>query len=198
MKVRRFFFSPVVLFAAALLLIPNSSAFAHGSTTVGDYTVEIGFKNEPALQGEINGLDLVVTNSKTNKPVTGLEDTLQAEIIFGASKKALKIEPVEGEDGAYTADVLPTALGDYTWHIFGKIENTPVDVKMTSSPTTFVSVVPPSDVSFPGQQPAVLDVEARLAQAEQRATMGIIVGAAGLLVGIVSLAIAFSRRPANR
>jgi hypothetical protein len=198
MKAKRLIYSLVVLFAAALLLIPTTAVFAHGSTTVGDYTIEIGFANEPSIQGQMNGLDLIVTNTKTKKPVTGLENTLQAEIIFGASKKALKIEPVEEQDGHYTAAVMPTALGDYTWHIFGKIENTPVDIQMTSSPTTFNSVTAPSDVAFPGNAPAAPDLAASLAQANQRATIGIVVGAVGLLVGIVSLVIAFTRRPANR
>jgi hypothetical protein len=179
---------------AAMLLAPSAVVFAHGSATVGDYTIEIGFKNEPALQGEINGLDLVVTHTKTSKPVTGLENSLQAEIIFGASKKALKIEPVEGQDGVYTAAVLPTALGDYTWHIFGTIENTPVDISMTSSPTTFASVVPQSDVSFPGSEPAVTTLAASADRTDLIAQIGLIAGVAGIVIGLIALTIARSRR----
>jgi hypothetical protein len=197
MKYRRILSSIIFILVTFLFVVPTSTAFAHGSTTVGDYTIEIGFKNEPALQGEMNGLDLVVTNSKTDKPVTGMEDTLQAEIIFGASKKTLKIEPVEGEDGAYTAAVLPTAIGDYTWHIFGKIEDTPVDISMTSSPTTFVSVVPPADASFPGKQLSASDLETRLTLADQRATLGIVVGGLSLLIGIIGLLVGFTRKPSS-
>lgn len=188
-------FSITTIFLAALLLLaPAAAVLAHGSTTVGDYTLEIGFKNEPALQGEMNGLELFVTNTRTQAPVNGLEDSLQAEIIFGASKKALKIEPVEGKAGAYTAPLLPTELGDYTWHIFGKIADTPVDVSMTSSPTTFVSVVPKADVSFPGSEPAATALQAALAQANQKALIGILSGVAGILIGLISLALALKRR----
>src|SRR5512146_113200 len=141
MNIKRGISAVIAILTAFLLLAPTATVFAHGSTTVGNYIIDVGFKNAPAIQGQMNGLDLLVTNSKTNKPVTGLENTLKAEIIFGASKKALKIEPVEGEDGAYTAAVMPTQLGDYTWHIFGTIENIPVDISITSSPTTFASVV---------------------------------------------------------
>jgi hypothetical protein len=193
MKVNSGFKIAAILVATLFLMVTTTAAFAHGSTTVGDYTVEIGFKNEPAIQGEMNGLDLIVTNTKTEKPVTGLEESLQAEIIFGATKKALKIEPVEGEDGAYTAAMIPTAVGDYTWHIFGKIEDTPVDISMTSSPTTFVSVDPPSTISIPGSEPAITVLETALSQANQRATIGMIAGIVGILIGIISLVIALTR-----
>src|SRR3712207_2445722 len=125
--------------AFAVFFSTGGAAFAHGQTQVGDYELVIGFHNEPAYQGEPNGLDLFVTNTKTNEKVEGLEKTLKAEIIFGASKKELTISPQFGRPGDYTAHVLPAEVGDYTWHIFGKIEDTPVDVSMTSSPDTFGS-----------------------------------------------------------
>ncbi len=193
MLAKRSLYLLMAFLLVALLSVPTAVVFAHGTTTVGNYTLKIGFMNEPALQGEMNGLELDVSNTQTEKPVTGLEDSLQAEIIFGASKKTLKIEPVEGEEGVYTAAILPTALGDYTWHIFGKIEDTPVDVSMTSSPTTFVSVVPKSDVSFPGSEPAGTALDAALAQANQKALMGIIVGVVGILLGLASLGVALTR-----
>ena len=130
------------LLALLFALLVSSTALAHGRTQVGDYELVIGFHNEPAYQGEPNGLDLFVTNVTTNEPVNGLEDTLRVEIIYGASKKELPIRAQFGQDGAYTADVLPTETGDYTWHIWGDIEGTPVDVSMTSSPDTFGSVEP--------------------------------------------------------
>jgi hypothetical protein len=193
MYTKRFIPVVIALFTAVLLLVPNAAVFAHGSTTVGDYTIVIGFKNEPAIQGEMNGLDLIVTNSKTGQPVTGLEETLEAEIIFGASKKTLEIEPVFGEDGAYTAAVMPTREGDYTYHIFGKIEDTPVDISMTSSPSTFGSVESPSEVAFPGIAPATTTLAAGVAQANQMATIGIAVGALGVLLGLAGLGVALSR-----
>lgn len=180
------------------LLAPSKIVSAHGSTQVGDYQIEIGFRNEPALQGQLNGLELIVTNTKTQKPVTGLENTLKGEVIFGASKKPVKIEPVEGEDGTYTAPVLPTEVGDYTWHIFGTIENTPVDVSMTSSPTTFASVDPPSTVSFPGSEPGASDLQAELQGARQTAQIALVVAVVGTLIGLAGLAMALTRGRSSR
>ncbi|HEX9018405.1 MAG TPA: hypothetical protein VF806_04430, partial [Anaerolineaceae bacterium] len=134
---RKYRMAILLVFAALLLVF--SSVSAHGSAKVGAYTLEIGFKNEPAYQGYPNSLDLLVHETASNKPVTGLEATLKAEVIFGASRKTLAIQPEDGVDGEYTAAIIPTELGDYTWHITGSINGTPVDVSMTSSPSTFVS-----------------------------------------------------------
>jgi hypothetical protein len=181
-----------MLFILAFLW-PTAVVSAHGSAQVGDYRVEIGFQNEPALQDEPNGLDLRVTNSKTGNPVTGLENSLQAEVIFGASKKLLKIEPVEEQAGAYTAFIIPTQVGDYTWHIFGTIENTPVDLSITSSPTTFASVEPKSDVSFPKREPSMAELQSELQRARVTAITGVVVGAIGLLLAIVAFATTWAR-----
>ncbi len=183
----------LLVLALVLFLLPVIPVSAHGSTQIGDYTVDVGFLNEPALQDEPNGLDLIVTNTKTNQPVTGLENSLQAEIIFGASKRTLKIEPDEGQPGHYTAFLLPSAVGDYTWHIFGKIENTPADITMTSSPTTFASVVPKSDASFPGRDPSFNELQTELQRARVTAIVGIVVGVIGILLGIMALVLAAAR-----
>src|ERR1700752_2890034 len=104
-----------LLLAALLISFSVSVALAHGHTTVGDYTLVIGFHNEPAYQGEPNGLDLFVSNTKTKENINKLADDLQEEIIFGSSNEQLTIKPQWGRDGAYTAYVLPTEKGDYTW-----------------------------------------------------------------------------------
>jgi hypothetical protein len=192
MNGRRIFYSALILLAV-LLLVPAAAVSAHGNTTVGDYKFVIGFKNEPALQGEPNALDLRVTNVKTNTPVKGLESTLQAELIFGASKKAMPVKAVYGTDGSYTAYVLPTETGDYTWHIFGKVADTPVDFTMTSSPTTFASVEAQSEISFPASQSSISALQEEVAAARQLATIGLIAGGLGVLTGLGGLAFALSR-----
>lgn len=194
--------SAIVLLVTALLLpLTVSLALAHGHTTVGDYELVIGFKNEPAYQGEPNGLDLSVTNTKTGEKVNDLADTLKVELLFGASKKELAIRPQWGKDGAYTADVLPTADGDYTWHIWGTIENTPVDVSMMSGPETFGPVKAKSTVAFPAAESTPAELNAQAATAAQTAQTALIVGGLGALIGVAGLAVAVlalrSRKPAT-
>ena len=130
--------------------VAPGAASAHTEATSGEYAIEMGFNQEPALQGDLNGLFLSVTNSKTNAPVTGLGSTLKAEIAFGDTKRTLALQPQEGRDGVYIAWVVPTKVGDYTWRVFGTIEGNAVDVSETSGPDTFDAVVPKSDLSFPG------------------------------------------------
>ncbi len=177
--------------AATLLTAVTGGAFAHGRTEVGPYQLIIGFHNEPAYQGEPNGLDLFVTNTETGERVSGLEETLNVEIIYGSSTRALDMRAQFGEEGAYTADVLPTETGDYTWHIWGDIEGTTVDVSMTSSPDTFGSVEPKSDVSFPNPEPASADLLAQANSAAQSARTALMVGLVGAVLGLAGLLVGF-------
>jgi hypothetical protein len=180
LKVARFI---TFTFMAVLCLVLAGPAFAHGHVEVGDYELTIGFRAEPALQGEPNGLDLLVTDTRTEEPVNGLESSLKAELIFGASQRTFDLRPQFGRDGAYTAYVLPTEPGDYTWRIFGEIEGTPVDVSMTSSPDTFSTVEPKSAISFPADEPATADLSAALASSARTAQIALILGVVALLLG---------------
>lgn len=185
----------MVLFVLALcvtmLSVTAGSAWAHGHTDVGIYELVIGFHNEPAYAGEPNGLDLFVTNTETEEPVNGLEETLRVEIIYGRSTRELTMRTQYGQEGAYTADILPTAAGDYTWHIWGDIEGTPVDVSMTSSPDTFSPMRTRADFSFPAAEPTA----AELGQASQTA---LIVGIVGAVLGLAGLAVGFMGMRAAR
>ena len=177
-----------IAFVATLLIAfyIHTVASAHGKTTVGDYDLEIGFHDEPVVVGMPNSLDLFVTNSKTGEKVNNLQDTLTAELIFGPSKKTFKLEPQEGQDGAYTAFVIPTAVGDYTWHITGNINGTPVDVSMTSSPDTFNSAEAASVYAFPGAGASAQDP---VSQAMTNSNTALLVGGSGLVVGLIGLVI---------
>jgi hypothetical protein len=176
-----------LLCVSAFLFVFHQSAIAHGQTEVGDYELEIGFHNEPAYQGEPNGLDLFVTNMKTGESVNGLEETLKVEIIYGSSKKELELEPQFGQDGAYTAYVIPTQTGDYTWHIFGTIEGTPVDVSMTSGPDTFEPVESKASASFPDAEASARELASEVTMATSTARTAMIVGGIGVVLGLAGL-----------
>lgn len=181
-----------LLFATLLAPFTASIASAHGHTMVGDYELVIGFHNEPAYAGEPNGLDLFVTNTKTNQKVNGLEETLKVELSWGDKKVELPVEAQWSEDGAYTAYVIPTETGAYTWRIFGSIENTPVDVSMTAGPDTFSEIASKSSISFPAEEPTTSEV---IAQVNQARMFGI-GGVALAVIGLVTAAVALFRRPA--
>jgi hypothetical protein len=178
------------VFAALILLgsllLPTAS-WAHGHTVVGDYELVIGFHNEPAYQGEPNGLDLFVTDERTKTRVNGLTDKLKAELIYGASKRELSVKAQWGQQGAYTAYVLPTVAGDYTWHIWGDIEGTAVDVSMTSSPDTFSAVASRAAVSFPMVESTPSELKSHSTTSLILAIVGVALGLLGSIFGIAGL-----------
>jgi hypothetical protein len=180
-----------VLLAGALFFLSYRLAAAHGHVEVGEYELAIGFQAEPALQGEPNGLDLFVTNKSTGESVVGLEETLRAEVIFGGATKELSLEPQFGQEGAYTAHLIPTEAGDYTWRIFGQINGAPVDVSMTSSPDTFSSVQPKSEISFPGAEPSSQELASEVSAAASSARTALILGGLGAVLGLAGLVVGF-------
>jgi len=202
---------------AGLLFSTTGVALAHGHIPVGEYELTIGFLNEPAIVGEPNGLDLLVMHmpeaegeahqaeseehheegdehAEAGEPVSGLEETLHVEIVYGGSRKELPLRAQWEQEGAYTAYVLPMKAGDYTWHIWGDIEGTPVDVEMTSSPDTFSSVEAKADLSFPAAEKTAAELEAQAQMALWVGAAGVILGLAGLVTAIVSLRAARSGR----
>lgn len=190
---------PAALFVVALaLLVSSGTALAHGHVEVGAYELVIGFRNEPAVQGELNGLDLRVSIKETGAPVTGLEESLKAEISYGASTRPLELRARWGEEGAYTADLIPTEAGDYTFHIFGTIEGEPVDVSMTSSPDTFSSVGTKTAIAFPAPEATPAELAATAAAAQRTATIALVVGGLGLLLGAAGLAFGLRARGTGR
>jgi hypothetical protein len=60
----------------------------------------------------------------------------------------LTLEPT-GTPGSYTAAVIPTAAGDYSFHIFGTINGDQVDETFTSGPNTFDTVTDAATLQFP-------------------------------------------------
>src|SRR5262245_46025332 len=94
-----------------VLKVPK--AYAHEHRTVGDYEVVLGWQHEPIYAGVFNGPELFVTNTKTEKPVTGLEETLALTVTFGPDSKTLVLEPAYNDPGHYLAFLTPTRPGDY-------------------------------------------------------------------------------------
>jgi hypothetical protein len=196
--------------ALAALVLPmsvlttTSVASAHERRTVGKYTFVVGFLNEPALANQPNGLDLRITSSDTNEPVSGAEKTLKAEIIQGSAKKSLPVSARFGVPGGYTADVIPTKPGSYSFHFTGDINGAPIDETFESGPGRFDDVQDPAALQFPVgatagssadssqvttlvRQVATMDQAVR--DAQDAASTARTVGFAGLLVGVIGIAI---------
>jgi len=175
-------------------------AFAHEQRDVGDYALEVGFIAEPVYVGERSGLEIHVT--KADQPVSGLDQTVKAEVIYGSQTRDLPLTEREDEPGWYESVFIPTAAGKYTFHLTGTIESTPLDESFTSSPSGFDEVQEATAGQFPATLPTVTELSAAAnkgADAAGQVTIALVLGGAGLVVGLLALGIALAgrRRPAG-
>ena len=174
----------------ALCAVP---VLAHEQRSVAGYDMEIGFIDEPVYTGDRSGLEFSVF--KDGQPVTGLEQTLKAEVIYGSDHRDLPVSAPEDKPGWYQSVFIPTAAGPYTFHIYGTIEGTPVDESFTSSPTGFDEVQEVSAGQFPQTLPALADVSAaadRGAAAADQIGIALALGGLGVILGLVALGLSLA------
>lgn len=105
----------------AVLMFIASTAYAHEKRAVGEYEFVVGFVNEPAFSGGINGIDLRIL--KNGEPAEGLESNLNASVQYADDVQRLELafKPKHKQPGAYAAHFLPSKPGKYTFYITGKI-----------------------------------------------------------------------------
>ncbi len=178
-----------VVVAAVLcgsFIIPQA-AFAHEQRDVGPYQFTVGFMNEPAFEGEQNGIWLKIVEKASGAPVENVAETLQATLIKGAASRPMELRPAFGEEGVYTAVFYPTEAGDYTFQFSGEIAGTPINETFTSGPEGFHGVEAPAELQFPNSVPAASELSAQVAAAQAAARTATILGGVGLGVGLLAL-----------
>ena len=192
-------------------------ASAHEERATGGFRFVVGWGEEPAYTGFRNSVQVTVSEADGGAPVADLGDSLQAEVIKGAEKTLLTLQPyfgvgASGTPGDYRAWLTPTRPGTYTLRLIGSIRGQTVDESFTSSPTTFDEVEDAANIQFPARDPSTgqlatridrevprLDartagVEAAVDQAGNRvesartlAIVGMVVATLGLLTAAVAL-----------
>jgi hypothetical protein len=201
----------------ALVLLPDTPAFAHEIRNVGKYRFTVGFGVEPAYLDQKNYVQFFLHDRATGNPITNLGDSLKVAVEFGTQSIDLALEPGLDPDtglgtpGEYDAFFFPTAPGKYAFHFTGSIDGQKVDESFSSGPDTFSEVEDPSSVQFPVKVPTVGEVgqlvqnqgrrlTARVSAASNDASsaktiglIGIIVGALGLLTAAGALVVARRR-----
>jgi hypothetical protein len=174
-----------VLLLVVVLAFPQT-VLAHQNIQIGDYAVEYGWVNEPAVANQPNAVVINITgaNGDTNIDITNL----QIQAVLGGEKKMLTLQPLgESTPGQFIAPMTPTRAGTYTFHLSG-----------TVGPTAFNNDVTPEEVhtadlvQFPlaataAQTASGLGLEGWLGLA------GIILGALGIFLAVLAL----SKKPAQ-
>lgn len=145
-KMRLIVLMIVLALTLATLAFP---AAAHEGREVGENLIVFGWRVEPTYTSLLNGPEFTVETHDDDKPVEGLEETLQLEVSYGGKSKLLKLRAVFDAPGHYTADLIPTQPGDYSFRLTGTIGDTDVDEIFDSASGEFSSVEPISDIQFP-------------------------------------------------
>jgi len=142
----------VLVFAIAIGLVAAfplavRPASAHQHVTVGEYELIVGWRDEPAVAGYLNGLDLGIEHhfpNGTTAWVVGVAGNLTAVLSTGPKNVSKALEPQFGRDGWYTFDVIPTRVGTYHLRLLGTLGSTAVDATVNLD-----DVSPASDLAFP-------------------------------------------------
>jgi hypothetical protein len=220
--IRRATITAGIMIFALFVAVPVASA--HEQRQVGAYQFTVGWSSEPTYIGEQNNVQLFIHDAHGN-PVDdlGTPPTLQVEVIFGnQTSQPLDLEPSFDPDtglgthGEFDASIIPTAVGNYTFHFYGTLNGQKIDQRFTSGPTTFNTVQDPTGIEFPTKVPSVPELSALTGRLSPRvdhasaaaasstkhansahtlALIALILGAVGAVLGAAALA--FSRRRAG-
>jgi len=211
-----------------------SVALAHGHRTVADrYEFTVGFIVEPAFEGIKNGVDLRIAKRADGGliehdhedeheeaeavemvPVEGVQATLQVEVTHVASgvSRVFPLRTIFRDPGHYTADLIPTAPGQYRFRFFGTIEGHTVNESFTSEVDGFNSMQSAQEIQFPYELPELRELEAATTGAVNTAmeaqvlaqdsgggsglaVTGIALGVVGIVAGVGGLGFALMRKP---
>ena len=127
---------------AALLISPLllSSAFAHQSDSVGDYRIEIDWKNKPIVTGESNAIIVYVSEMDNSKeaadqpfdPVKGIEGlrkTLKIQLVVETESITMPLQ-ITDVPGKYESPITPTFSGWSQLNFIGKINEQSVNLAL--------------------------------------------------------------------
>jgi len=190
--------APVLPWTAARgLLLAAPPAAAHATRIIGEYELTVGWREEPAIMGILNGFDLGIEDHLSNGTtiwVVGVESNLTATLSTGPASMMKALAPQDGRPGWYTFDVIPTAAGGYSVKLVGMLNTTAVNVTVPLD-----TVAQASDYQFPVTDPSSTDLQNSIAAlnaqlATPQTLLTVLVAVAVLAVLIGGVALAFTTR----
>ena len=128
----------IALFLISPLML--NSAFAHQADSVGDYRIEIDWKNKPIVTGESNAIIVYVSvMDKTkeaadqefnpDKGIEGLKKTLKIKLVVEEQFITLPLQPTD-IPGKYESAITPTFSGWSQLNFLGKINEQNVNLAL--------------------------------------------------------------------
>jgi hypothetical protein len=153
---------------------------AHETITVGDYTLEVGWLNEPPVVEQHNAIVVHVSTSD-EQPVEDVS-SLTLTISYGGQDKTLTLSPLDDHSpGQYMAPILPTVAGEYSVIFGGTLGDTSIEAE------THVEEVQPVDtLAFPSVDSAQPEATG-FGTTEWLALAGFVSGLAGLFISLFNM-----------
>ena len=156
----------IVCLLAILILSPvlASNAFAHQVDAVGDYRIQIDWKNWPVVSGEANAIIVYVSKMDkslepvdqefvSEKGIEGLKKTLKIKLIVDDANITLPLSPTD-IPGIYEAPITPTFSGWSQLNILGTINDTNVNLALHPK-----KVEDPSILQFPAVESTQVEID---------------------------------------
>ena len=149
-----------VAILAALVLVVVAAVGSHRRVaasgpiqrTVGPYVVSFGYTNDPEYMEELATVQVSVHDAATGAPVTGLENQLKAAgriTVLDVTKDfGLTFVAFEDRPGVYEAVFIPPKPGDYSYHLTGSINGTPIDEAYTTGETGLTPIGVRTDIEY--------------------------------------------------
>ena len=182
-------------------LLGSQVALGHERRTVGPYQFVVGFLNEPAYAGALNGVDLTVTDTRVTpaKNVEGVEKTLTVEVFAGGLTASFKpaLATRFGLPGKYAAYFEPTRVGSYRFVFKGKVESQDVSETFESGPGRFGDAEDPAAIQYPAKVPEASALSDRLDAIDRDLRISQLAALAALVVAVaLPVGMSFMRRRA--
>jgi hypothetical protein len=193
----------------ATVALASGPIHAHESRAVGPVTTVVGWVNEPAFAGSVNGVSFRATRGGAG--ITGA--TLKADVTFegAASPLTLTLEPAFNDPGHYKAALVPTRAGAYTFRIYGELAGKDFDQSYTASEETFAIVEATAAVEYPEKDPTRDELAALAQQQTERidalkaaaagsqdaANMARILAIVALVIGVAGVALGLRKGKAD-
>ena len=131
-----------MILLAILVMSPilASNAFGHQNDSVGDYRIEIDWKNWPVVSGEANAIIVYVSEMDkslepvdqefvSEKGIEGLKKTLKIKLIVDDASITLPLAPTD-VSGMYEAPITPTFSGWSQLNILGTVNDTSINLAL--------------------------------------------------------------------
>lgn len=195
------------------MMMGFAPAFAHKTVTVGQYEIEVGWRDEPPLVSQQNAVFFSITQDEGNGVKSGVINAfkdLEAEVKSGSTSKSLDILS-DIKVGNYYSKIIPTKTGSLTIVLKGTLEGIPVNEEVTIESVESIDLLafPPSGSSS-GQDASAIknalsvlqrdmaDVKAKIGNAQLPANVdlsktydsgvfGIAIGTAGVILAVISM-----------